>query len=76
LEALNEHIQDTDILGADYKIGHAYLMKLRYPETLTRTQVREKVWEDAIKPLLEEYLRGSGRGETLIPEFQKAFGIT
>jgi 5-methylcytosine-specific restriction protein B len=51
-------------------------MKLRYPETLTRTEVREKVWEDAIKPLLEEYLRGSGRGETLIPEFQKAFGIT
>lgn len=76
LEALNEHIRATDILGADYEIGHAYLMKLRYPETLTRTQVREKVWEDAIKPLLEEYLRGSGRGETLIPEFQKAFGIT
>jgi len=31
-------------------------MKLRYPETLTKTEVREKVWEDAIKPLLEEYL--------------------
>ena len=75
LEALNQHIRATDILGADYEIGHAYLMKLRYPETLTKTEVREKVWEDAIKPLLEEYLRGSGRGETLIPEFQKAFSV-
>jgi 5-methylcytosine-specific restriction protein B len=76
LAALNQHIRATDILGADYEIGHAYLMKLRYQETLTKTEVREKVWEDAIKPLLEEYLRGSGRSETLIPEFQKAFGIT
>jgi len=76
LAALNQCIRATDILGADYEIGHAYLMKLRYPETLTKTEVREKVWEDAIKPLLEEYLRGSGRSETLIPEFQKAFGIT
>jgi 5-methylcytosine-specific restriction protein B len=75
LAALNQRIRATDILGADYEIGHAYLMKLRYPETLTKTEVREKVWEDAIKPLLEEYLRGSGRGETLIPEFQKAFSV-
>jgi len=76
LASLNQHIRDTDILGEDYEIGHAYLMNLRYPQTLTRSDVREKVWDDAIKPLLEEYLRGSGRGKTLIPEFQKAFGIT
>lgn len=75
LAALNERIRETDILGADYEIGHAYLMNLRYPQTLTRSEVRERVWEDSIKPLLEEYLRGSGRGETLIPEFGKAFGI-
>jgi 5-methylcytosine-specific restriction protein B len=76
LAALNQRIRATDILGGDYEIGHAYLMNLRYAETLTKTEVKEKVWEDAIKPLLEEYLRGSGRGETIIPEFQKAFGIT
>jgi 5-methylcytosine-specific restriction protein B len=75
LEKLNERIRKADILGPDYEIGHAYLMNLRYPQTLTRSDVRENVWEDAIKPLLEEYLRGSGRGETLIPEFQNAFGI-
>lgn len=76
LEKLNEQIRGTDILGADYEIGHAYLMNLHYPPTLTRSEVRESVWEDSIKPLLEEYLRGSGRTEELIPEFQKGFGVT
>ncbi|HWQ90093.1 MAG TPA: AAA family ATPase [Clostridia bacterium] len=76
LEALNKHIRETDILGQDYEIGHAYIMKQRYPQTLTRSEVRENLWDDAIRPLLEEYLRGSGRSETLIPEFKKDFGIT
>lgn len=76
LESLNQKIRETDLLGADYEIGHAYLMNLRYPDTLTRTEVRSRIWEDSIEPLLEEYLRGSGRSETLIPEFRKAFGIT
>lgn len=76
LESLNTRIKETDILGEDYEIGHAYCMNLRYPQTLTRTELREKLWEDAIRPLLEEYLRGSGRTETLLPEFQSSFGVT
>ncbi len=75
LAKLNERIRKEEILGADYEIGHAYLMNLRYPPTLTHTEVRRSVWGDSIRPLLEEYLRGSGRAETLIPEFQKAFGV-
>ncbi|HRJ08761.1 MAG TPA: AAA family ATPase [Prosthecobacter sp.] len=75
LAQLNERIRKEEILGADYEIGHAYLMNLRYPPTLTHTEVRRSVWGDSIRPLLEEYLRGSGRAETLIPEFQKAFGF-
>jgi 5-methylcytosine-specific restriction protein B len=50
-------------------------MNLGYPATLNQSEVRETLWKDSIKPLLEEYLRGSGRGEELIPEFQKAFGV-
>jgi 5-methylcytosine-specific restriction protein B len=76
LEALNERIRKNELLGEDYQIGHAYLMNLRYPADLNRSQVRKKVWDDNIKPLLEEYLRGSGRSDTLIPEFSKAFGVT
>jgi 5-methylcytosine-specific restriction protein B len=75
LEALNRAIRHTDILGPDYEVGHAYLMNLRYPTTLICSEVRSRVWEDSIEPLLEEYLRGSGRAEGLMPEFRKAFGI-
>lgn len=75
LARLNVRIQKEDILGADYEIGHAYLMNLCYPSTLTHTEVRRLIWEDSIRPLLEEYLRGSEQCRTLIPQFQKAFGI-
>jgi 5-methylcytosine-specific restriction protein B len=73
---LNHAIRKTDLLGPDYEIGHAYLMNLRYPDSLSRTEVRLRVWEDSIEPLLEEYLRGSGRTEALIPEFRRAFGMS
>jgi 5-methylcytosine-specific restriction protein B len=74
LGRLNERIQQEEILGADYQIGHAYLMNLPYPPTLNHREVRESIWADSIRPLLEEYLRGSGRAD-LILEFQKAFGV-
>jgi 5-methylcytosine-specific restriction protein B len=75
LDRLNRQIRTTDLLGEDYEVGHAYLMNLSYPQNLTRSDVREKVWEDSIRPLMEEYLRGSGQSETLIPALQKSFGI-
>jgi len=76
LRNLNDEIRKEETLGSDYEIGHAYLMNLRYPQSFTHNDVRESVWYDAIKPLLEEYLRGSGRSESLIPRFQKAFGLS
>ena len=59
---LNMVIKDDPLLGRDYQIGHAYLMGLKYtPESLGRSlsKLREAIWEDAISPLLEEYLRGT-----------------
>jgi 5-methylcytosine-specific restriction protein B len=77
LETLNEAIRKaTGLLGPDYEIGHAYLMDLRYPATLNCSEVRSRIWEDSLQPLLEEYLRGSGRTESLLPEFKKAFGVS
>ena len=76
LERLNASIRQEEILGEDYQIGHAYLMNLRYPPTLTATELRRRIWDDSLRPLLEEYLRGSDKGKTLVPQFQKAFGIT
>jgi 5-methylcytosine-specific restriction protein B len=76
LDRLNQQIRTIDLLGEDYEVGHAYLMNLSYPQNLTRSDVRQKAWDDSIRPLMEEYLRGSGLSETLIPALQKSFGIS
>lgn len=73
LENLNEQIKSEVLLGSDYQIGHAYLMNLKYPPSLSISEVRKQIWEDHIYPLLQEYLRGTGRSEDLIETFRKAF---
>jgi 5-methylcytosine-specific restriction enzyme B len=75
LEALNEKIAEVPLLGPHYQIGHAYLMNLGYANQLTLSQVRVNVWEDFIKPLLEEYLRGTGKTKELLQELSNSFGL-
>ncbi len=75
LENLNEQIENEALLGSDYQIGHAYLMNLKYPTSLSISEVRKQIWDDHIHPLLQEYLRGTGRSEELIGAFGKAFGV-
>ena len=74
LERLNTQIANEPLLGHDYQIGHAYLMNLKYANSLTIAEVRERVWDDCIRPLLQEYLRGTGKEAELIGSFRKAFG--
>ena len=75
LERLNTQIANEPLLGHDYQIGHAYLMNLKYATSLTVAEVREQVWDDCIRPLLQEYLRGTGKEAELIVSFGKAFGV-
>ncbi|MBW7876589.1 MAG: AAA family ATPase [Candidatus Cloacimonetes bacterium] len=75
LERLNTKIEEQPLLGPDYQIGHAYLMNLKYAQNLKVNEVRKRVWDDCIRPLLQEYLRGSGKEAELIGSFGKAFGI-
>ena len=75
LETLNQEIVKEPLLGRDYQIGHAYLMNLKYPNSLTLAEVRKLIWDDFVKPLLQEYLRGSGKENELIGSFGKAFGL-
>ena len=75
LERLNTQIAMEPLLGHDYEIGHAYLMNLKYATSLTVAEVRERVWDDCIRPLLQEYLRGTGKEAELIGSFGKAFGV-
>ncbi|GER00442.1 hypothetical protein JCM17845_10650 [Iodidimonas gelatinilytica] len=75
LEQLNTQIAKEPLLGHDYQIGHAYLMNLKYATSLTVAEVRERVWDDSIRSLLQEYLRGTGKEAELIGSFGKTFGV-
>lgn len=75
LENLNVAIEKEPLLGKEFQIGHAYLWDLQYSKELTVYDVRKTVWDDSIAPLLQEYLRGTGR-EDLIYKFKTSFGIT
>ncbi|MDG2227469.1 MAG: AAA family ATPase [Flavobacteriales bacterium] len=72
LNKLNQRIATEPFLGKDFQIGHAYLMDLPYSNHLTTKEVRQDVWSKSIKPLLEEYLRGTGKQLT---DYKKAFGL-
>ena len=75
LEKLNDRIKSEPLLGHDYQIGHAYLMNLKYPTSLSLIDVRKQIWEDSIRPLLQEYLRGTGKEEDLITVLGEGFGV-
>lgn len=76
LTELNKAIESEPLLGADFQIGHAYLMNLNYSKSLNLKQVCEQVWKDSIQPLLQEYLRGTGREKDLLEQFKNTFTVT
>ena len=75
LEKLNDRIKSEPLLGHDYQIGHAYLMNLKYPTSLSLKEVRKQIWDDSIHPLLQEYLRGTGREAELVDALGKEFSV-
>lgn len=75
LRNLNQEIRNEPLLGKDYCIGHAYLMDLGYDANTTYTEVKKLVWEDSILPLLEEYVRGTGRESEILKTFTNSFGV-
>lgn len=75
LEKLNRNILKQPLLGRDYQIGHAYLMNMNYSSSLSITEVRSQIWDDSIRPLLQEYLRGTGSEVELMNSFRKDFGL-
>ena len=74
LADLNDKISKEKLLGSEYQIGHAYFWNLPDPKmkTLSVNQLAAVIWNDRIKPLLQEYLRGTGREDELIDDFKKA----
>lgn len=72
LQSLNKAIREEELLGNDYQIGHAYLWALPYTDVGV-DEARSRVWADSIHPLLEEYLRGTGRTKDLMERLKTAF---
>ena len=71
LRNLNAAIENVQELNSHYHIGPSYFLKLKDLDF-----DYELLWSDYIKPLLEDYLRGSyEEGETL-QKLKKAFDLT
>ena len=79
-EKLNQKIEQEELLGKDYRIGHSYALEIKPIENRfeSLTEVKSFLWNNFISPLLEEYLRGLGdeqRAKEKLEQFGKEFGI-
>jgi len=79
-EKLNKKIEVEELLGKDYRIGHSYALEVTPIQNRfdSVTEVKSFLWNDYVKPLLEEYLRGLGdenKAQEKLKKFKKEFGI-
>ena len=67
MTALNNKIMEIEGLNRNYQIGAAYFLKLK---TLTF----DKLWEDYLEPLLQEYIQGMYNEPEIMESFKTAYG--
>ncbi|MBZ2086559.1 McrB family protein [Streptococcus oralis] len=71
LRSLNAAIENVQELNSHYHIGPSYFLKLKYVDF-----DYELLWSDYLKPLLEDYLRGSYEEAETLDTLKKAFELT
>lgn len=71
LRNLNVAIENVQELNSHYHIGPSYFLKLKDVEFNY-----ELLWSDYLKPLLEDYLRGSYEEAETLDTLKKAFDLT
>ena len=71
LRNLNVAIENVQELNSHYHIGPSYFLKLKDVDF-----DYELLWSDYIKPLLEDYLRGSYEEDETLQTLKKAFELT
>ena len=71
LRNLNAAIENIQELNSHYHIGPSYFLKLKDVDF-----DYELLWSDYIKPLLEDYLRGSYEEDETLQTLKKAFDLT
>jgi len=79
-DELNKKIEEDTLLGEEYQIGHTYFFDI--VEMMNRDQdveeSLEKLWENNLKALIEEYFRGLQQGKDLtekIEDIKKRFDL-
>ena len=71
LRNLNVAIENVQELNSHYHIGPSYFLKLQDVDF-----DYELLWSDYLKPLLEDYLRGSYEEDEILNTLKKAFELT
>ena len=71
LRNLNTAIENVQELNSHYHIGPSYFLKLKDVDFNY-----ELLWSDYLKPLLEDYLRGSYEESETLETLKKAFELT
>lgn len=71
LRNLNAAIENVQELNSHYHIGPSYFLKLKDVDF-----DYEILWSDYLKPLLEDYLRGSYEESETLATLKKAFDLT
>lgn len=71
---LNKAISETEGLDESYQIGAAYFRK--YLDYKDMENPFNYLWENHLKGLLNEYLRGNRRAKELLEGLQKAYNST
>lgn len=71
LRNLNAAIENVQELNSHYHIGPSYFLKLKDVDF-----DYELLWSDYLKPLLEDYLRGSYEEAETLETLKKAFDLT
>jgi hypothetical protein len=71
LRNLNAAIENVQELNSHYHIGPSYFLKLKDVDFNY-----ELLWSDYLKPLLEDYLRGSYEEAKTLDTLKKAFDLT
>ena len=71
LRNLNAAIENVQELNSHYHIGPSYFLKLKDVDF-----DYELLWSDHLKPLLEDYLRGSYEEAETLDTLKKAFDLT
>jgi 5-methylcytosine-specific restriction protein B len=68
MKSLNKAISETDGLNENYHIGAAYFLKLKDLNF-------EELWEEHLKPLLQDYVRGMYGEKELMENFENAYNL-